>query len=363
VSAAGIVDWRLAERVGIAIAGEPAPSDGPAGPRDFGPAAVEAACREAAERVADYTGLARAARIPAGEAVDRPTWVRSGLRSLREVAGGIDERLAVAIELPGPLAAAARGIAGAAAGAEAGAAVGFAGRRVLGQYDVSLVDADRAPRLVLVEPNLAAVHAEVDGAPGAFLSWVATHEVTHAAQFTGVPWLRDHLAGELRALLDSAADGIDAGRIGALARRLVTSDPRRTIRSLFEGELATALAGPAQRERIDRLQATMALIEGYAEHVMDSAEEGRRAERAALRDALERRRRSRSGLGEVVARLLGLELKLRQYRLGKAFADAVVAAGGIEALNRAFRAPDAMPEPGELERPEGWLERTAPVAI
>ena len=359
MSGAGIVDWRLAERVGVAIAREPQPSGG--GARPFGPAAIEAACREAAERVADYTRLAPADRIPAGETVDRPAWVRSGLRSLRELAGGLDRRLAAGIELPGPLGTAARGIAGAAAGAEVGAAVGLAARRILGQYDISLVDADRAPRLVLVEPNLAAAHAEIGGPADALLSWVATHEVTHAAQFTGVRWLRDHLADELAGLLDSAAAGIDAGRIGALARRLLTSDPRRTIRSLLEGDLAIALAGPAQRERIDRLQATMALVEGYAEHVMDWADRARRAERAGLRDALERRRRSRSGLGEVVARLLGLELKLRQYRLGKAFADAVVAAGGIETLNRAFQAPEAMPTAGELERPERWLERTAPV--
>ena len=107
----------------------------------------------------------------------------------------------------------------------------------------------------------------------------------------------------------------------------------------------------------------MAMVEGYAEHVMDAADPARSGERIALRVSLERRRRSRSGLGEVVARLLGLELKLRQYRLGKAFADAVVASGGIEALNRAWERPDTLPAPAELERPERWLERTAPVPL
>jgi coenzyme F420 biosynthesis associated uncharacterized protein len=363
VSDSGVVDWGLAERIGIALAGEPAPASTDRTEREFGAGPVEAACREAAEHVATYTRLAPASRIPVGEAIDRPSWVRAGLRSLRELAAGLDDRLRASIELPGPLGSVVRGVAGAAAGAEAGAAVGLAARRVLGQYDISLVDADREPRLVLVEPNLAAAHAEIGGQAGAFLSWVATHEVTHAAQFAGVPWLRDHLARELQGLLDSAAEDIDAGRVAALARKLVTSDPRRTIRGLLEGELATALAGPAQRERLDRLQATMALVEGYAEHVMDSADPALAAERVALRASLEERRRSRSGLGEVVARLLGLELKLRQYRLGKAFADAVVAAGGVEALNRAWEGPEALPALAELERPDRWLERTAPVLL
>src|SRR5204863_6489706 len=135
-------------------------------------------------------------------------------------------------------------------------------------------------------------------------SWVATHEVTHAAQFAGVDWLRDHLAGELRGLLDAAAEGVEAARIRALARKLVTSDPRRTIRGLLQGELATALAGPAQRERLDRLQAVMTTVEGYAEHVMDEADAGRRSEPAHLRGRIEELRPSRGGVGQVVARLV-----------------------------------------------------------
>jgi coenzyme F420 biosynthesis associated uncharacterized protein len=357
MSVGGVVDWRLAERVGVALAGEPPDRAGADPGRDFGPGAVGDACRAAAEDVASYSRLAPASAIPPGESIDRPGWVRAGLRSLREVVGGLDDRLAEGLELPGPLGSVARGVAGAATGAEAGAAVGLAARRVLGQYDVSLVDPDRAPRLLLVEPNLAAAHADIGGSAKSLLSWVATHEVTHAAQFAGVPWLRDHIGSELRALLDSAADGIDARRLGALARKLLSSDPRRTVRGLLQGELALALAGPAQRARFDRLQATMALVEGYAEHVMDAAESPRRPERVRLRRSMERRRRSRSGLGDAIARLLGLELKMRQYRLGRSFADAVVGAGGIETLNRAWEAPESLPTLAELERPERWLER------
>ncbi len=57
-------------------------------------------------------------------------------------------------------------------------------------------------------------------------------------------------------------------------------------------------------------------------------------------------------------RLIGLDLKLRQYEQGKAFCDAVVAAGGIDALNRAWASPDALPTLAELDAPEQWLERT-----
>jgi uncharacterized protein (DUF2342 family) len=78
-----------------------------------------------------------------------------------------------------------------------------------------------------------------------------------------------------------------------------------------------------------------------------------------LREALDRRRRSQSTLSRLVARLLGLELKLRQYEQGKHFCDAVVAAGGPEALHHVFSGPEALPTLAELRDPDAWLRRTA----
>ena len=77
-----------------------------------------------------------------------------------------------------------------------------------------------------------------------------------------------------------------------------------------------------------------------------------------LRAALNRRRRERSGLLKVLERLIGMDLKMRQYEQGKAFCDAVVARGGIEALNRVWRAPEALPTLAELDDALAWLART-----
>jgi coenzyme F420 biosynthesis associated uncharacterized protein len=355
----GIVDWRLAERMGVALAREPGEPNGAAGA--FGPDRIESACAEAAAHVTAYTGLGHAASVPRGEAVGRSEWVRSALRSLREISGGLERRLEAGLQLPGPLGTVARSMAGAAAGAEAGGAVGLAGRRVLGQFDFSL-SSSRPPRLLFVSPNLVAAQREIGADPGAFLDWIAMHEVTHAIQFQAAPWLRDHLRSELDGLIDSAAEGLSGRDLASLARKLVTTDPRRTLRGLLRGELAAALAGPAQRERLDRLQAAMSTVEGYAEHVMDLADPARTGERRRLRAKIDERRRSRGGLGEAIARLLGLELKLRQYRLGKAFCDAVVAEADIGTLNRVWDGPASLPTPAELTNPAAWVHRAAAVA-
>ena len=51
----------------------------------------------------------------------------------------------------------------------------------------------------------------------------------------------------------------------------------------------------------------------------------------------------RSGLLKVLDRLLGMDLKLRQYEQGKAFCDGVVARAGIGGLNRVWIGPEALP--------------------
>lgn len=76
-----------------------------------------------------------------------------------------------------------------------------------------------------------------------------------------------------------------------------------------------------------------------------------------LRRKLDERRARRSGLGEVVGRLLGIEAKLRQYEVGKEFCDGVVAEGGRGSLRLVWRSAADLPSLAELEDPVGWLSR------
>jgi coenzyme F420 biosynthesis associated uncharacterized protein len=357
VSASRFVDWGLAERLAVAIGG----SDG--APGAFDQSAVDAACGEAMPVALDYSRLRPAGELPRPELVDRAEWARLGLRTLRELSVELERQIADGLSLPGPLGRLARSLAGAAAGAEAGVAVGYGARKVLGQYDLSLVpterEPERQPRLVFVGANLAAAHDELGEDPGLFMRWIALHESTHAIQFASVPWLREHLGGLVEDMIAGASSRLDPGSLRAVARRLFRSDPRAAVRTILRGDLARLLAGPEQRHTLGRLQAAMSLIEGHAEHVMDAAARELDPGYARLRERLEARRSSRGGLGEVILRLFGLELKLRQYRLGKAFCDTVVGEAGIEGLNRVWRAPEALPTLAELEQPGGWLARVA----
>jgi putative hydrolase len=136
------------------------------------------------------------------------------------------------------------------------------------------------------------------------------------------------------------------------------NDLRGLLDSVREGGLTFLAVGAERRGLLEAAQAFMALLEGYAEHVMDVVGADLLDDVGALRSALDRRRRERSGLLRLVEKLIGMDLKLRQYEQGKAFCDGVVARGGISALNRAWASPESLPTFAELDDPAGWLART-----
>ncbi|MEA2321244.1 MAG: hypothetical protein QOD81_1094, partial [Solirubrobacteraceae bacterium] len=246
-----MIDWDLAERVGSAVAGG-ADGEG-AAPL---PGDLVAMADGARERVVAYTRLTPVRELPPPEAVDRPEWLRSNLQTMR---GTLDPLLSKATSGTGPMAGPLRAAGGALIAAEVGGIVGFLSRHVLGQYELALLDATQPPRLLLVTPNLREAAAGMGAELDELLPWVVFHEVTHAVQFAGVPWLQEHLAGMLRELLDSVQVKVDPG---ALLKLPSVDDLRGLWDSVRDGGLVTAVAGPERKALLDRLQATMALVEG-----------------------------------------------------------------------------------------------------
>lgn len=334
-----MIDWKLAGTVARGVANMQ-----PAGnPEPFEQLAEPAA--EAERLVSAYTGL-KAAAVPPAEAVERQAWIDANLASLSGVLEPATERIGGKL---GPLGV----VAGTVMAVEAGAVSGFLAGRVLGQYEFPVLDPDRPARLLFVTPNLAHAASTLEAPDDQLLRWVALHEMTHALQFGGVPWLREHLAAMLRELLGALQ--MDPR---SLLRVPDLTDLKGAFERVREDGLATVMVGPEKRETLDRVQAFMAVLEGYAEHVMDAVGADVLDDLPALRSALQRRRRDRSGLLKLLERLIGMDLKMRQYEQGKAFCDAVVARAGIEGLNRVWIAPAAMPSVAELDDAAGWLART-----
>jgi len=345
-----MIDWAIAGRVAATVAGSP--TSGPPLAGD-----LDALARRSAELVVDYTRLRPKGPLPPPEAVDREEWIQANLATLRSTLAPVVMRMGSSSL--GPLAGPARAAGGALLGAEIGVLTGYLSQRVLGQYELSLLDAEPAPRLLFVTPNIRQAARQLGAQEEELLTWIAFHEVTHAVQFGGVAWLREHIAGLLNELLSSLDVRVEPG---ALLRMPTLDDVRSLIDAVRSGGLVAAVTGAERRAILDRLQSVMAMVEGHAEHVMDAVGVGELPSLERLRARLDQRRRERPPLVRLVEWLLGLELKLRQYDVGRRFCDAVVKAAGIQGLNRAWEAPELLPSASELTDPHSWLARTRSAA-
>ena len=340
-----MIDWNLAGTVARGVAnlqpaGDPAPFEQLAGPAE-----------EAERLVSAYTKLVPAQPVPVAEPIDRAGWIDANLKGLAGVLEPAAQRIA---GNAGPLGT----LAGGVVAIEAGAVSGFLAGRVLGQYEFPVLEPDQPARLLFVAPNLAHAAKGLDAPDEQLLRWVALHEMTHALQFGGVPWLRPHLKAMLGELL-----GALEFNPRSLFRAPDVTDLKKLVDRVREDGLATIMIGDERRGALDQVQAFMAVLEGYAEHVMDAVGADVLDDLPGLRSALGKRRHDRSGLLKLLDKVLGMDLKLRQYEQGKAFCDGAVARAGIGGLNRVWIGPEAMPTVAELSDPAGWLRRTEPLAL
>jgi coenzyme F420 biosynthesis associated uncharacterized protein len=359
------IDWRAAQRIGERVAGSP-PSGG------VRAATVEPRAYEFARRVSEYSGLGEPSALPPLEAVDRAEWIAANLLTMRPLLGGLSERIG---EGTGPLAAPLRMASGFLLGAQLGGLTGVLSQRVLGQYDLALLgDAESVkPRLLLLAPNLAIAARNLSVDRDELVLWVTIHEITHAVQFTGAPWLRAHLGGMLKELIEGLQVSLTGAKDGDANgttpkddtpawRRMPKLPDARELREMAErarrGEVLRLTLGEDRWELVERMQAVMSLIEGHAEHTMDAIGAEVLPSLPALRRAMNRRRESRGLPWRVLEKLLGLEMKMRQYEVGRRFCDAVVAEGGPDALARVWTGPEQLPTTQELEEPLLWLTRT-----
>jgi coenzyme F420 biosynthesis associated uncharacterized protein len=278
-------------------------------------------------------GMPEGVELPRFEAVDREGWLDLNLGILRRVidpvleAGKVPNSLIVEVGRAG-------------LDRYIGFMLGFLGRRVLGQYDPQLLGAEpvAGEGLYLVETNVEgwARKAELPGDD--LRRWLILHEMTHAWQFGAHPWLRAEMESSIKTILElTTRQASPAARVAA-----------------FAGVL------PAQWRLMRRVQATMSLIEGYSNLVMNELGAKLLPGFESIEAAYRARSSSKSVLELLIWKLSGFDLKLQQYRKGEAFAKAVFDRHGMGVLNLAWQGPETMPRLDELANPDAWYHRIAP---
>jgi coenzyme F420 biosynthesis associated uncharacterized protein len=238
-----------------------------------------------------------------------------------------------------------------------GVLLGYLAKRVLGQYDLALLGKETvsAGKLYFVEPNIAGVQAELGLDPEDFRLWIALHETTHAYEFEAYPWVRVHFNTMLEEYIGYLGDDILQIGNGLTGLKSMVDRARA---SLKDGESwVEAIMSPEQRVLFSRLQATMSIVEGYSNYIMNSVGERLLPSYETIKTKIEERAARRSPAEKLFIRITGLALKMEQYKLGESFINAVVAERGIAVANRVWEGPEMLPTLEELRNPSAWIER------
>ena len=238
-----------------------------------------------------------------------------------------------------------------------GILMGYLAKRVLGQYDLSLLGKEPVTtgQLYFVEPNINGVVAELGLDQHDFRLWIALHETTHAYEFEAYPWVREYFNSLLEEYFDYVSDdlvkyGSGLGSLSALIQR--ARDNVNNGDSWIESVMS-----PEQRNLFNRLQALMSIVEGYSNFIMNSVGEQLLPTYQTIKDRIEQRAARRSTAEKLFIRITGLALKMEQYRMGETFINAVVARRGVEVANRVWEGPDKLPTLEELRNPDQWISR------
>lgn len=349
----GAVDWALAERVAVRAAGREPFADSyyyPSLTTDF---AELTAIAE--DQVAETTGLRSLSGNARARVTDRQGWIRANIASfqrlLRPITDRLDEQLSSSPVAP---------VASRVAGAEVGMILGWMSTRVLGQYDLLVVE-DEDPEdqdiVYYVGPNVLGLEKRFAFPPREFRHWLALHEVTHRAQFTGIPWMREHFLGLVKETVGSV-DPDPKRFLDALGR--VAADMRSGRNPLDEGGMMAVFATQEQREVLDRVAGLMSLLEGHGDVTMDRAGADQIPSAERFGQVLRQRRQQGNPAAKVLQKLIGLDAKLKQYEQGERFIARVEEEGGTELLDVAWVDPSNLPTIAEIRDPEQWIGRVRP---
>ncbi len=374
-----MIDWDLAISTGVRFARQ-------------GP---EVSLADARAVVAELRGLTAVVQQPVREVtgltsqgaagpvavVDRPGWIRANVGGFRVVLEPLADKLAErsnVVPAPGSVVAS---VGSRVTGVQAGLILAYLSARVLGQYELFLPPGEggtdspggaqsangtsangasakgAAPtvgRLTLVAPNIVMVERELGVDPHDFRRWVCLHEETHRVQFTSVPWLRGYVQGMMTEFL--LASDLDPGAIVERLRAAAVA-VAGAVRGGDGESLIEAMQTPAQRALLDKLTAVMTLVEGHGDYVMDAVGPQVVPSVAEIREKFNTRRGSTGRVEQILRRILGIDLKMKQYAEGSRFVRTVVDEAGMAGFNKVWTSPETLPTRAELSSPADWLAR------
>ena len=349
-----LVDWVQVRRMAVQMSQAPPM---PAGAKkDLTTRYVDMA-RQSEDLISQYTGWHKPGAHEGVRVFDRVEWIDANIANFRDVFNSV-EQLNSRLSGPNTPVTLVLGVANRMlVSGQMGTMMGYLSKRVLGQYDMALLGkgSPDGGKLYFVEPNIADLEHKLHLDGEALRLWISLHEMTHAFQFECNPWLREYMNGLARRYFETVSFDLanmraHGGGLGTMVTRIVGN--------LLRGMHLTELVMTSEQQRLFRqLQALMCLVEGYSNHVMQRVGESIIPGYHRLKARFDERAKQRTVMDNVVARLIGMDVKMEQYALGERFVDYVVNKRGIKFMNLVWTSPVLLPSMEEVRYPEAWIAR------
>lgn len=347
----GLIDWEQARSFALRVSQwEQASIPHRAARRDQYTRLVE----RSEPLIAEYLKVQLPAPINRVHVVDRREWLEANFASFAVVFEPVEELYQRLSARQGGLGSALSQINGKLIGTQMGILLGFLARRVLGQYDLSLLSPDPEVRgaLYFVEPNIARVQTQLGLNDEDFRLWITLHEVTHVFEFEAYPWVRSYFNDLLRQFLGQLTDQLATigGGLPQLLGRLVG---RRSAGQHWIERMLT----PEQQRIFDQLQALMSLVEGYSNHIMNAIGGQLLPSFTQIEERIQQRQANKPLFDEIFNRITGMDLKMAQYKQGEAFVNMIAERKGVAFINRVWERPEHLPSMAEIRDPQKWIVR------
>ncbi len=304
--------------------------------------------------IADYLGVQLPNPVSRIYVFDRREWLEANFTSFEQIFKPIEEMYLRNSEARSAFATVLGDMNSRVLGAQIGGLLGFLGRRVLGQYDLSLLSPEPVVEgaLYFVEPNIARVQTQLGLSDHDFRLWIALHETTHVFEFEAYPWVRPHFNNLVRQYFEQLNDQLSlfGGNLSQLANRIMQNwgSERHWIELMLT---------PQQRDIFEQLQALMSLVEGYGNHVMNAIGKQLLPSFDLIEKRMALRQQNRSLIDQVIFRVTGMDLKMAQYQQGEQFVNAVVDSHGITFAARVWERAENLPTMEEIRNPQQWITR------
>lgn len=346
-----LIDWGQARSVALRVSQW---EQAPVGDRAYRREQYLRLVKQSEPLIAAYLGVQLPEPIGRVFVHDRREWLEANFASFEQLFSPIEELYERNGGGRGVTAALIGDLNGRLLGTQIGLLLGYLARRVLGQYDLSLLSPDPAAQgaLYFVEPNIGRVQSQLGLNDEDFRLWIALHEATHAFEFEAYPWVRQHFRDLLQQYFDQLSLQLESFGSG-LPQMLL-----RFAQSWTSGQhWIELMLTPEQRRIFEQLQALMSIVEGYGNHIMNAVGRQLLPSFEQIEQRVAQRQSTKTLLELLLNRITGMDLKLAQYQQGEAFVNAVTQARGVAFAARVWERVENLPTLEEIRNPGAWVSR------